>query len=743
MLKSFYNLYHLRQLKVALSVLWVVINLLALYQLRTLKVDFNFESFFQENSIDKTFYDQHKQVFGYDNDYLLLIIKAEKGLFNPQLLRKIAVWEKEASSIEGIESINSPLSLKQLYKTPFGLTPYPLIHINDSAKLASDSVRIINHPLYRRYFSFEQASLLIALQHHHFTDSKAETQFYNQLQQSIKSANLNNYSLVGRLSAQKSFIENIGSDFATFTLLALLISAIILWLIYRSFRLMLIPYLISVSSLIISLGIVASLHIPLSILSILLPTIILFVSTSDAIHLTNSFRQAKFSIRQSGRLYMAVKKVFAPTFLTSITTAIGFLSLYFMPSQPIRELGILAAMAIMIAFLITFIFGPLLLTSKQRGKLIQLPVRQYICWLFRNQRKIIITISLLSLLAFVGVLRLKSDAYLLRDLPEGDEVRSSFELVDKHFGGSKPWEMAVWPTDTVTDVWDPYFLTELNKIHRFIQDSLKYKNPISLIELVQFAHQTNNGGYVNAYKFPPQATALEKDLATAKRLSGILNQQVLMDSSEHYSRILAFIPDWGARLTQQKNKALENFISENVNKAILSYQLTGTTYLIDKSNEMVSYYLIQGLFIAALLVSIILMFYFKSVKMLLISLVPNLIPLFFTAGIMGFMDIPIKLTTTIIFVVAFGIAVDDTIHFIGAFQEVKSKHSIWRVIQTMRRTAFSIIVTTLIITAGFSLFTFSSFATAYYLGLFLSIALLWALLCDLMLLPLLLNSKKD
>jgi hypothetical protein len=741
LLQSFYHKYQKKSFRLTLAVCWLLLSLVSAYQLKNLRVDFNFESFFEEESEDRIFFNQHKQVFGYDNDYLLLIIQASDGLFKPSFLNAVNSWEKQAEAIKGVASIQSPLALKHVVQSAFGITAYPLIHRDDPMRLAADSIRVSNHPLYKQYFSFEKGAMLVAIQHQHFSDKETEEHFYDELQQSLQDANLDSYTLVGRLTAQNAFISNIGNDFVFFTILALLLSALILWGIYRSFRLMLIPYLISVSSLVISLGLIASLEISLSILSILLPTIVLFVSTSDAIHLTNAFRQGKTDSNKHKHLYTAVNKIFAPTLLTSVTTAIGFLSLYLIPSQPIRELGILAAVAIMIAFLVNFIFGPLLLTMRKNGKSWQLPVKAFVCFVLRNRIQIIVTAIFICCIASFGVMQLKSDAYLLKDLPEDDPVRKSFELVDKHFGGSKPWELAVWCTDSDGEIWDSNWLRELNKVHAYIQDSLAYGRILSPIEVIKYAHQVNQGGLTASYQFPTSDKALSSAVKTAQKLNSFINAEAFVDSTNTYARMLAFIPDWGAYVSGEKNRRLETFMKAHVDSTILSYQLTGTTYLIDKSNERVSYNLLKGLLIAALLIAIILMLYFKSFKMLLISLIPNLIPLLLTAGVMGFMEVPIKLTSAIIFVVAFGIAVDDTIHFIGAYQQQNSKGKVWPLIRTMRRTGFSILVTTLVIVAGFSLFTFSNFATTFYLGLFLTLSLVSALIKDLFLLPLLLKRK--
>jgi predicted RND superfamily exporter protein len=711
---------------------------ISIYQLQYLKLAFDFESFFAQDSPDKQFYDEHKKAFGYDNDYLLLIIEAENRLFSSSVFTALDQWQKQASRIEGVEKINSPLSLKRVIETPFGLTAYPLIHFEDSTKLAADSSKIAQHPLYKQYFSFERKAMIAVIQHVHFTDKKVEEDFLKQLKASLNSSNLSKTSLVGRLTAQQSFVENIKHDFIWFSSLALILSAIILLLIYRSFRLMLVPYLMSVTAMLFTLGLTSMLGIPLSILSVLLPTIILFVSTSDAIHLLNSFRHTQKS-SHNNRLSEAVHKVLIPTFLTSLTTAIGFISLIFLPSSPIKQLGILAATGVLLAFIVNFLFAPLLLAKNYKRAQGKLPWKALTVIIFRNRKLIYVIFGVFILLSAYFTFQLNTDSYLLRDLPEDDEVRLSFELVDNSFGGSKPWEIALWPTDSLETVWNAEFMNEVNKISSYLNDSLDFGRVVAPSQLLKYANQVNKGGLVGNYAYPDENA--QNLMGTAEKLNRYLNGAVI-NQEGNYARILAFMPDWGASKTTRKNEKLVKFISDNVDQKVLGYRLTGTSFLIDKNNELVSLNLLKGLLIAIGLISIILAVYFRSFKILLISLIPNLVPLLITAGLMGLMQVPIKLTTTIIFVVAFSIAVDDTIHFIASYKKQSAKNHIWNTLKTFRLAGLSIIITTLIIVSGFSLFILSSFATTFYLGLFLSLSLLIALLTDIFLLPIILPKNR-
>ena len=733
----FLHNYNNKKFRRALVLLWLLSLAFFGYQLTHLKISFEFEKLFGENNPDRQFYEKHLEVFGYDNDYLLLIVEAQESIFDTVFLQKVSDWSRNNKKIDGIVSLTSPTEIPHLIKSPLGITGIPLLHVDQPDRLVSDSTRIYTHPIYQTFFADNAQSVLIQIVHEHFKSPQEEQKFLKQITETLQAEGFYNYRLIGKLIAQNAFIDNIKSDFSLFLTLALIVTAILLFLIYRSLRSMLLPYLISLSTLIYLLGIMAFLGSELSILSVLIPPIILFVATSDGIHLLNAYRQ-NTNKKYVLRLHGAVAKVFTPTFLTSLTTAIGFISLLSIPNKPVQELGVYAGLGVIIAFLVTFFFGPLLLSDSYRVKVLKLPYKKFTSIVLRNTKFILIISGAIIMVSILGLLQLKTDAYLLKDLPEGSKVKSDFEFVDQYYGGSKPWEMAIWPADTSKNIWDYQFLKEAAKINQYLLNEYGIERLFSPVELIKYGYQIEKGGANRYYQFPSERQ-YSSSLDNVKKIKDKLGMGIIMDSSESYARFAAFIPEWGSYDTQQRNADLETFINKNIDAEILKNRITGTTFLIDKSNETISWYLIKGLLIATALISLVLAIYFKSFKVLIISMVPNFIPLLITAGVMGYMDAPLKLTTSIIFAVAFGIAVDDTIHFLGTYKNIQAVNRPWRLVKTFRSAGLSICITSLLIISGFVLFTFSAFATTFYLGLFLSLAMFSALITDLFLLPLLIK----
>lgn len=281
-------------------------------------------------------------------------------------------------------------------------------------------------------------------------------------------------------------------------------------------------------------------------------------------------------------------------------------------------------------------------------------------------------------------------------------------------------------------------MQEAQKIHHYLQNEFPIERLVSPVSFVHYGHQMNTGGEPDAFRFPEEED-YPKAIHNARMLAQRADLPKVLSRDEMYGRFAGFIPEYGSRETIQRNKHLQAFLAREVDPTILGYQLTGTTYLIDKSHDLLTTNLLKGLLIAIGLVGVVLGLYFKSIKILIISIIPNLIPLLIAGGYMGFSEIHLQLTTSIIFAVAFGIAVDDTIHFMTAYRQHQATNRVWRLIKTYRTTGRAMVITTLALVAGFTLFLLSGFGATWFLGLFLSIALIAALTVDLTFLPLLMH----
>jgi len=274
-------------------------------------------------------------------------------------------------------------------------------------------------------------------------------------------------------------------------------------------------------------------------------------------------------------------------------------------------------------------------------------------------------------------------------------------------------------------------MKEVDKVSTYLKDSFALAEIRSPSEILLYA------SYIHYEKL---------EIPNKRNKAYTLAQQILRQQNfrliaedQKSLRITGLIPEIGSKATVEKNEQLLRYFRANINTDLIGFRLTGTNYLIDKSNELLAGYMLKSLLLAIGLVAIIMAIYFRSIKTAFVSLVPNLIPLIMVGNIIYLADIPIQFSTSIIFALTFGIVVDDTIHFLSAYQQTKGSLN-ERVSKTLQTAGAGIFNTSIILISGFALMMLSSFGATFYLGLFLSTSLIFALITDLILLPILIKS---
>ncbi|HHP7241415.1 MAG TPA: RND family transporter [Cyclobacteriaceae bacterium] len=700
-------------------------SIVLISQLPYIKFDYNLQNLFPAEDPDLQFYLEHKEIFGYDNDYLLIGIKNKGSLLDTAFLQKVNQLTKQLSAFQSIEKVYSPTKLKIVLSTPTGLIGVPLLHISNPEKLKSDSLKIHKNKFYKAFFNFEKNALKVGIKHAHLERKDQSDKLVSKIEHSISLVGFEDYYLAGKAKAQKVFIGLLESEFALFLAIGLVIILTFLIFVFRNWRYVLIPFIIIGLCISWTIGIMIMSGSSFTIITSLIPTILLIIGTSDVIH----FFSANFNDNEK-----EFSEVMVSTFLTSITTAIGFLSLLFINNQLIQKMGFFTALGVLIAYLITLLVVSLTINPLKKVKPIAWTAFNFgilLVWCVRFKKWIVVTFIVITVIAINGVLNIQFDAYLIEDLPGNNKVKQDFMFFDEAFGGSKPWEMAIWSRDS-GDVYNLSDIRALKSIHQFLS-SKGFSNIISPYTAYRIAYEAKN----ITNDFDINKGNFRSLTRTVRKIGryGIIPE--ITNPSNNYARVTAFIPEWGSKKTIYMNEKIKQFIQSNCPQ--LNFRITGTTLLIDKTHHMLSSDLINGLIVAIILVGLIGIFVFKTWKAFIILLIPNVLPLLIIASVMGFMGISIQLTTAIIFATSFGIAVDDTIHFCSKFfiKRNKGMSTIWSLKASLQSTGKAMTLTTIILMFGFSVFCFSTFGATFYVGLFISLTLLIALLIDLTLLPLL------
>jgi predicted RND superfamily exporter protein len=342
------------------------------------------------------------------------------------------------------------------------------------------------------------------------------------------------------------------------------------------------------------------------------------------------------------------------------------------------------------------------------------------------------------LLSFVGLYRLEFNNMFLEDFASDDNMRADYQFFEDNFSGFRPFEISMWINDSSTHFFKYDVIKEVEKVEQGIEKIYGAGFIVSPNTFIKGTRRALNGGKNQEFKLPEPKRELLKVRKNIRRLPRVNMRSYVTDDKKH-ARINAKVRDQGGKKMRELNKQFEAYLQANVNMDLIGVRVTGMPFLIDKTNEFLASSIVLSLLIAFVVISLIMGLLFQSFRMIIIAILPNLLPLLVIAGIMGLVGINIKISTSIIFAVAFGIAVDDTIHFMSKLRiELnKGKSIIYALKRTYLSTGKAIVVTSLILVSGFLLLISSSLSSTFYIGLLVSLTLLFAVISDLFFLPVL------
>ncbi len=734
--------------------LFIVIALVSIgisYGTRFLTFDYDFEKFFPDNDEESVFFKAHRAKFESDNDFLLVAIEKKSGVFDQQFLTEIDQLTteiiKETPYVKLVVSITNQ---QENLLLPGGIrSSRPYIDFN-KPDLKRDSLRIFNaKELIKSLIAEDSKSICIYIRHTDYISKKKSDRMLLALSKVIERHHFEKVHIAGRTIGQKIYVEKMASEMVFFLCLSAIFIVIFLFITFRSGWGIIIPQIVILLSTLWLVGLMGWFDEPINILLITLPSIMFVVSMSDVIHMVACFLDTlREDIPKREAIRITIKEVGFSAFLTSITTAIGFGSLYFVNIQPVQVFGIVAGIGVMIAYGLTMVLLPILfylfpapkyIYKKKESAFWQKYLRSWFINLLKRRKLVLICYAIISIISIVGVFQMKTNNYLMDDLRSDEPIKQDFNFLDQHYGGIRPFELAITIQDSSLSIWDKEVIRELDQVEDYLTNIYGASVKNSLTRTLKVLNRSSHFGNAAYYKVPES----KKDIRTFRRIIRIIGKgkyvNTILDSTEQVSRINGNFPDIGNNAITAKNKKLKQFLSRLALHGKVEYKITGTAHLFDKNIRYLSVSLVQGLSVSILLIALIMGFVHRSIKMMIISIIPNLVPLLLMGAIMGFFGIQLKTSTAIIFTIAFGIAYDDTIHFLGRYKSELSlgKSSLYALKTSYLTKGKAMVLSTLILCCGFLMLLASSFMGSFYMGLLLSISLFIALIADLTLLPVL------
>lgn len=549
--------------------------------------------------------------------------------------------------------------------------------------------------------------------------------------------------------------EILDREMYMFVLLAILITALLLYMFFRSFKVVAFSILIVLIGVVWAFGFMGLIGYHITILTAVIPPVIIVIGIPNSIFLLNKYH---IEYRRHGNkiraLQRVIQKIGAATFLTNLTTAAGFGTFMLTSTRILREFGLVASVNIMGIYilslcLIPIIFSYLAPPDKKHTKHLDNKIISSIVGFFEglsNSRrtKIYITTIAIVVFAFIGISLIKSTGYIVDDLPKGHQINKDLEYFEQQFSGIIPLEIKIDTKRRRGALSGPTL-----QLIDDLQDSLKkypeLSTPISIVEAVKFARQAFFNGAPHQYKLPSNTErnfimAYVGNFADQSRIAGSY-----IDSESQITRVSYKVADIGSNNMQELEKQIRHEVSQIFPGDQYNVIVTGTSILAAHGNKYLTKSLFTSLFIAVLAIAFFMAWMFSSWEMVVISMIPNFIPLLITASFMGYFGIPIKPSTVLVFSIAFGISVDNTIHFLAKYrQELKvTCFDIGRSVRfAIREAGISMLYTSIILFFGFGIFSLSSFGGTVALGVLVSFTLLVAVTSNLILLPSMLLTRE-
>lgn len=741
--------------KAAYSIFSLVglISIFFAYQTSLLQFSYDIESFFSKSDVDYQFYKAYTERFEGENNFVLVGIENEVGIDNQVFLNKIETLLLTLEKQELVTKIISPTNMSKKVITPLGGTiTVPLLHLNDEKRLEDDFEALKKDGKLINSFLSEDLKAISLFITKKVNSTKEEEQFFlTQLRSSLDSLKFDEYHIGGRVNTQDFYIKEMKEEMLYFAMLGMLLLLVFLYFTFRNIWGIVIPIIVLVISLIWTLGLMQVTGETMSLMMVMMPTMLFVIGVSDSVHIINKFR-SEFKIHKDRKLAIriTVTEIGVAIFLTSFTTAIGFFSLCFMDVAPLKKFGFYTAMGIMFTYLVSILIIPSLLLvlkinfpeeEKRKGYFLAWIERFYLK-ITNNKKSFTIGILLVILLSLNGLRSFKVNNNFLDDLDEDTSLKQDMLFFESNFSGIVPFEIAIDATGN-NNLFELEALKEIQLVENFLLENYQAGFVVNPTTIIKSVNMSFNGGSNSAFKLPENEKKLKRLIKQLDRLNIADEYKTIVTEDQKKGRLTAKIRDIGSYQLGELNTRLRTFIAEKNLKT--KFTITGAAHLLNESNRSVAEGVVKGIFLALILMLITIAILFNSIKTALVSILPNLLPVLILGGMMGYFGIDLKVSSSLMFTIVLGIAVDDTIHILAKYrhQSQLGLEPGRALFTSFLSTGWSVVVTSLIISSGFVIFLISDFESTFYTGLLVSISLITALLSNIIILPLLLGKNRD
>ncbi|MBX9784082.1 MAG: MMPL family transporter [Chitinophagaceae bacterium] len=752
--------------------LWLLLFVLAstgimTWQASKVQLSYEFAKAIPVNHPKYKEYQEFKTRFGEDGN--LLVIGFQKdNIYDAAFFNDFIKLQKDIKTVAGVEDVLSISSMLQLQKVSAGekLKAVPVFADGllsqsqlDSAKMVAEQLPFYKHLLYNPETKVYSVGVRINKDVMNSKRRNASVDGVTKLVKQFEEAQKTQMHLSGLPLVRTVMSTRIADEMKLFLLGSVLLSAVILLVFFRSFSAMWLSMAVVVMGVIWSLATMVLFGYKITLLNALIPPLIVVIGIPNCIYFLNKFHtEFKATGDKEKSLVNMVGRMGVVTLFCNIAAAIGFAVFALTESAILKEFGAVAGINIMVLFLISFLFIPAVLSylpaPKPRhvryleNERLNKTLLRIENWVFDHPKYIYTATAFVVLFSIAGILRLKSVGYLVDDLPKKDVLYTDLKFFEKHFGGVMPLEIVVDTKKKQGVTRQLQNLVRIDSLVQYLYSRSEMGKPLAVTEGLKFAKQAYYDGDTMNYSLPnefdlaflaPYLQTKADSTSKTNNLGKLVSS--FMDSARQRARISVNMADVGSDSLPKILAVIQKRTDELFDTAKYKVQFTGTSVTFLEGSRFIINGLKESILWAFLLIAICMLYLFRSFRILICSLIPNIVPLALTAGIMGWVGIPLKPSTVLVFSVALGIAIDVTIRFLINYKQelpINNNQVVPTVKETIRHTGISIIYTSLVLVAGFIIFCFSNFGGTQALGWLTSLTLLVAMVTNLILLPVLL-----
>lgn len=721
---------------------------------------YDFKNIIPNDDPDWVYFEQFKNTFGEDANILALGIK-DSSVYDLENFSRLTYFSDDLAQIKGVSQVLSlprmPVLVKDNankkfeVKSVFEKFPSSEQELDSLLKFAQ-TLRFYDGKLIN---AENGATLILITIDKKVLNSDKRERLMEDIQMSASTFSEKTgikIHYAGLPFVRSVMTTKVKAELKQLLFLSLLVTVITLFLFFRSLYAIILPLILIGIVVVFSMGTMGLLGYKITLLSGLVPPVMVVITVPNFIYLINKYH-SEF-LRHGNKikaLTTIIRKIGIVTLVVNVTTAVGFFTLCFTTIDIMKEFGVVATTGVMVAFFVSIILVPAIfsylpppkpkhlrhLDFKTTNKLIGFSGR-----LSSNYRPAIFTVSILiTTLGGYGILKLTPLAYMVDDIPKESDLKKDLAFMEANFKGVMPLEIVV-DTGKKKGAMNLKNLKKLEELETYLATLKDISSPVSLITFIKAFTQAYYNNHEEYYRLPNNQDKIFilKFLKNQKEQTGLMSSFV--DSAGQNVRISLKMADIGSiKMDSLINGNIKPKMAAIFEGTQMTGSITGTSPVFIKGNDYLISNLIGSMLLSFLINSIIMALLFSKMRMIIISIIPNVIPMMLTAGLMGFFGIPLKPSTGLIFSIVYGISIDNTIHFLAKYrQELKSNRSnvAISVAHSLKETGTSIVYTSIVLFFGFIIFAWSDFGGTVALGILTSTTLLCAMITNLILLPALL-----